>query len=417
MDSIELKKYHKQYSQELFENCLPFWLNYSIDDVNGGIYSCLDRVGQIYSTDKSVWLNGRSAWTFSHLCNQYGIRAEWHDVAESCLNFLNDYCIDRSDGRMYFSVTKDGKPLRKRRYFFSECFYIIANAEYALAFNDENALYAARKYYDFILSIYRDPSCDPYKITPKNLLYTRDCKTFSNVMILLNVTNTVKRCDPLNSMKYERISQELIDEMLNGFYNEEYGVFLENISSDGQLFDNCSTARLVNPGHGIEGAWFILSEAIDLNNHQLVEAAANIFKSTLSMGWDKEYGGLYYFRDLLGWPPEQCENNMKLWWPHTEAIIACIMLYEATGDDYFFKEFKKLTDYAFSSFSDPEYGEWYGYLSRNGEPVLPASKGSLFKGPFHLPRMLITVERSLDRLIKKTESVNYALQPVGEVHS
>lgn len=117
--------------------CTDFWVKNGWDHEHGGVYTCLDRKGKVYSTDKSVWMQGRCAWTFSYLCGVYGVRREWLELAQSCLAFMEAHCINRDKGnRMYFTVTADGKPLRQRRYCFSEGFYAIANAEYAALTGD-----------------------------------------------------------------------------------------------------------------------------------------------------------------------------------------------------------------------------------------------------------------------------------------
>ena len=120
----------------------------------------------------------------------------------------------------------------------------------------------------------------------------------------------------------------------------------------------------------------------------------------LKNGMDKEYGGLLYFRDCLGHPPEAYEHDMKLWWPHNEIVIASLMAYRDTKDEYFFDCFRKAFDYCIEYFSDRKYGEWYGYLRRDGKPTEPACKGSTFKGPFHLPRMLIMADKMIDEIIE-----------------
>ena len=79
---------------------------------------------------------------------------------------------------------------------------------------------------------------------------------------------------------------------------------------------------------------------------------------------------------------------MKLWWPHNEALISSLMLYRDTKKEEYLDTFFRVLEYSRKVFSDPEYGEWYGYLRRDGLPTEPSTKGSTFKGPFHLPRML-----------------------------
>ena len=39
------------YRSDLVNNILPFWLKDAIDYKNGGIYTCLDKKGNIYVED------------------------------------------------------------------------------------------------------------------------------------------------------------------------------------------------------------------------------------------------------------------------------------------------------------------------------------------------------------------------------
>ena len=237
-------EYKELFERELFESCIPFWLAHGVDGVNGGLYSCLDREGNIYSTDKSVWMQGRCAYMFSKLSNTFGARKEWLDLAKSCLDFLEEHCID-SDGRMYFTVTKEGKPLRKRRYMFSETFYIIANAEYYKATGDETALKRARKYYDFVCAMYDDPASDPYKITPKSVPGVRDTKALAVPMILLNVTAVMLEADKERYDLYDKRARSLVEDV-KSFRYEDTGFMLESVGLNGEYYGDVSSARVVN---------------------------------------------------------------------------------------------------------------------------------------------------------------------------
>lgn len=401
MDIKTIKKYYKMYHDELYQHVIPFWTGNAIDRKYGGVFTCLDRKGRIYSTDKSVWFQGRCAWTFSNLNNVYGENETWLSIAKNCLDFATNYCIDKTDGRMYFTVTEEGKPIRKRRYFASEEFYILGNAEYSLATGDKESLEIARKYFDFVCSIYDDPSADPYKITPKTILETRRLRSLGGPMTLIDVCNCMCDADPENAAKYSERSKSFISDVLRYHYKEDLKALLENVWTDGSFLDYSSVGRIINPGHDLEASWFILREAVRLNDNQLLKIAQNIYDWAMERGWDKTYGGIFYFVDALGHPPEQYEHDMKLWWPHNEAIIASLMLYQQTGDQRYWRDFEMLTEYSFNAFSDHEYGEWYGYLRRDGKPTEPACKGSTYKGPYHLPRMLILVDKILEKLCKE----------------
>ena len=378
---------YEKFKSELLDSCVPFWLNNAVDTEYGGIINCLDRTGRVYSDDKSVWMQGRAGWMFSYIYNHIEKRQEYLTLAKSCIDFAAKHCID-SDGRMFFTVTRDGRPLRKRRYWFSETFYILANAEYYMASGEEAYLETARRYFFFVLDMYKEPSMDPYRITPKGYGHTRDTKTLANPMILLNVASVMRDADRERFSYYDGVISDLIED-IKCFYKPEYHAMFENISaSDNSVILNSAPMRVINPGHDIECAWFLLEEGIKRGDAYLTEFAARIFDEAFVLGWDKEYGGIVYFKDVLGLPIEAYEHDMKLWWPHNEAIIASLMLYRHTGEQKYKAIFHRLCDYAFGHFSDKEYGEWFGYLRRDGKPTEPPCKGHTYKGPFHVMRML-----------------------------
>ena len=382
MNDIALK-----FKDELLNSCVPFWLENGNDKEYGGILNCLDRKGNLYSEDKSVWMQGRAGWTFSYIYNHIDKKQEYLDFAKSCIDFASDHCIDKTDGRMFFTVTRDGRPLRKRRYWFSETFYIIANAEYYIATKDTAYLETAKKYFGFVYGIYKDPSVDPYKITPKSFAETRNMKSLACPMILLGVASVMRDADKENTEYYNDVITGLIED-IKAFYSAEHGAMFESITADNKFILSSSSCRVINPGHDIECSWFLLEEGIKRNDRSIIEFAKTVFDGAFELGWDKEYGGIIYFKDVLGMPVEAYEHDMKLWWPHNEAVIASLMLFKHTGDKKYKEIFDKVCDYAFEHFSDREYGEWFGYLRRDGKPTEPPCKGHTYKGPFHVMRML-----------------------------
>ena len=398
MEKTNLQAYRDWVRSELNAS-VKFWLDHGMDPVYGGVYTCLDRKGEIYSTDKSVWMQGRCGWIFSHLCHVYGTRPEWLAAAKSCLDFLEDHCINHAaGGRMYFTVTEDGRPLRQRRYCFSEAFYALANAEYYGVTGEREHLERARRAYHLYWDL-NHGMADPTGMGPKTIPETRTGRAFGIPMIILNVTGVMLRVDPEQTALYEERAQACVDEIFRYHVHPELQCVLENVDMDGTPRLYYTEGRTVNPGHDIEGVWFLLEHARRTGDRELVKKAAQIFDWAIEAGWDQEYGGLLYFVDCLGKPPEAYEHDMKLWWPHNEIMIASLMLYRDTGEEKYLNWFDKTAAYCKAHFSDPEYGEWYGYLRRDGRPTEPSTKGSTFKGPFHLPRALIQCDQMLGQLL------------------
>lgn len=382
-----MKSIYEKFQSELLDSCIPFWLDHSMDTEYGGILNCLDRCGNVYSEDKSVWMQGRCGYMFSYIYNHIDNNVKYLDFAKSCIDFATNHGIDH-DGRMFFTVTRDGKPLRKRRYWFSETFYIMANAEYYMATKDLHYLHTAKKYFSFVFDMYQNPQNDPYKITPKSYDETRKTKTLANPMILLNVASIMRDADTEASVDYDGIIDILIND-IKAFYKSDFGALFENINAeDNSVILNSSPCRVINPGHDMECSWFLLEEAIKRKDDALLQFSETVFNRAFDFGWDPEYGGIVYFKDILGLPVEAYEHDMKLWWPHNEAIIASLMFYLHTKNPKYKEIFDKVCHYAFAHFSDPEYGEWFGYLRRDGKCTEPPCKGHTYKGPFHVMRML-----------------------------
>lgn len=379
------------FKKDLVENILPFWLKNSIDYENGGIYTCVDREGNIYGTDKSVWFQGRALWVFSKAYNLIEKNDDYLKAAKNIYSFLPK-CTD-TDGRMYFTVTADGRELQKRRYYFSETFAAIGCAELYKATGDKEVLESAEKYFKVAYECFTGVRKNQPKINPDNI----DSKALSPVMIMLATTQVMRSIDGLWD-KYNVIAQECLKEILGGGYLTERAL-LESVTKAGEFVDS-PNGRIVNPGHSLEAAWFIMAEGIVTGNEDAVEAAKNIIDITLPLGIDKKYGGIIAFTDIDGKPPVQLEWDMKLWWPQCEAMIALRLAYLKLGDEKYNKLYNDLKDYTEKYFCDYECGEWYGYLHYDNTPSTTL-KGNIFKGPFHIPRfymIMATMDETKDIL-------------------
>ena len=398
MDRQRLKKEH-QWIKDQLQIVADFWLKNGIDRTYGGVYTCLDRTGRVFSTDKSVWMQGRCGWTYAYLCKVYGVREEWLAASKSCIDFLEDHCINHSaGGRLYFTVTEDGQPLRQRRYCTSEVLYCIANAEYYGVTGQREHLLRARRAYDLYWNLIHGME-DPTGLGPKTIPETRTGRSLGVAMLVLNVTEVMKRADPERKDLYDQRAAEYVADIFNYHVKPELGCTLESVGPNGEPRLNITEGRTVNPGHDMECAWLLLDYANSIGDGDLYKKTIGIFDMAFSKGWDPEYGGLLYFLDCLGLPQEAYEHDMKLWWPHNEALIASLMIYRDMGDEKYLDIFYQLLDYCKAHFAD-EYGEWYGYLRRDGKPTEPACKGTTFKGPFHVPRCLIMVDQMMNQILE-----------------
>ena len=383
------KSYSLQYKTELLDSILPFWMKHSVDQQNGGFFTCLDQFGQVYDTDKFIWLQGRQVWCFAYMYNNIEKKQEWLDIAKHGADFLIKHGRDE-EGNWYFSLTAEGKPLVQPYNIFSDCFATMAFAALDKASPSDEYKKIALTTFDNIIAR-RQNTKGKYN---KNFPGTRSLKNFSLPMILCNLSLELEHI--IGKEKVNELVPDIIHEVMEVFYQPKLGLVLENVNIDGSFAD-CFEGRLMNPGHTIEAMWFIMDLGIRLNDRSLIDKAVTIMLNTLEYGWDKEYGGIFYFLDIQGHPPQQLEWDQKLWWVHVEALVALAKGFQHTGDIRCKEWFDKVHDYTWSHFKDQQYGEWFGYLNRRGEVLLPL-KGGKWKGCFHIPRSLYQVWKTLETL-------------------
>ena len=387
---MDFKKLANRYKTELLDSVLPFWLNKSIDKEYGGYFSCLDRDGSVYDTDKFIWLQGREVWLFSMLCNKLGEKQEWMDAAIQGAEFLKKYGHN-GDYDFYFSLTREGKPLVEPYNIFSNTFACMAFAQLAKATGSEEYAEISRRIFKRILERRGNPKGKWSKAVPG----TRPMKDFALPMIICNMALEVE--DIINDpQQLEKTIDECLHEVLDVFYQPDLGCMLENVSSLDNSRLDCFEGREINPGHNLEALWFMMNLGIRRNDEALVSKCVETSLSVIERGWDKEYGGIFYFLDSKGAPQQKLEWDQKLWWVHIESAIAMIKGYQLTGNKKCLEWFEKLDEYMWSRFKDPLHPEWFGYLNRRGEMLLPL-KGGKWKGCFHVPRGLFEIWQILEK--------------------
>ena len=373
----ELEGLRAFYARQLLEDTVPFWFPRSFDREHGGFLLMRDADGGLLDDDKAIWIQGRATWLLSTLYNSIDRREQWLDGARQGFDFLNKHGFD-SDGRMFFHVTRDGRPIRRRRYFFSETFYVIAAAAYARASGSEEAAGRARTVFGKCLEYASDASLLPAKFTA-----TRPTRGIGVPMIMLNTAQQLR--ETIGDHRSDAWISRWIEEIETYFVKDDIACVMEQVAPDGSIIDHID-GRTLNPGHAIEGAWFILHEARHRNNDpSLIRLGCRMLDYMWERGWDQEYGGILYIRDVYHRPVQEYWQDMKFWWPHNEAIIATLLAYLMTGEEKYARWHRQVHGYAYSHFHDDLHGEWFGYLHRDGS-IAQRAKGNLFKGPFHLPR-------------------------------
>jgi len=323
------------------------------------------------------------------LYNTVERRPEWLEWARSGLEFLERYGVD-ADGRLFFLVDRAGRPLRKRRYAYSESFAAIAHAAHARAVGSDRSAARARDLFERYVRWNFTPGLMPAKFTairpaiglaPRMITIVTAQELIANLGEDAGLRGWIDRC---------------LEEIELWFFKPDLDCVMEQVAPDGSVIDHFD-GRTLNPGHAIEGAWFILHEARRRGDAAMCKLGLVMLEASWRRGWDSEYGGMLYFRDLCNKPVQEYWHDMKFWWPHNEAIIATLLAWRMTGEEKYAQWHRQVHDWAFAHFPDREYGEWYGYLHRDGRVSVPL-KGNHWKGFFHLPRMLWYCWRLLEEI-------------------
>ncbi len=377
MKTERLQVLSQTFHDSLLDDTLQFWVEHGIDRQYGGFLTFLGRKGELLSPEKGMWVHGRMTWLFARLYNELEQRPEWLDLARHGIDFIKRHGFDDT-GRMYFTVARDGRRLRMRRYPFTEIFGVMAFAEYGRAAGDRASITKARELMELVEKLISRPEALSPKFYPEH----RQTRSHSIAMIRINTYQVLRQSDPEGS--YDHAIGRAIEEVFHYFVKPERRVLLETVGANGELLEG-PVGRCVNPGHAIETAWFMLEEAKRSGDKLLMQKALPILDWSLEIGWDGQYGGLLSFVDVEGLQPEQVEWNMKYWWPQTEAIYATLLAYSMTHEERYLDWFDRTHDWAMQHFPDRQYGEWFGYLHRDGSVALDL-KGNNWKGPFHLPR-------------------------------
>lgn len=381
----------QQYAGALLDDVIPFWMRHSPDRECGGYFTCLNSDGSVFDTDKFVWPQAREMWMFSKFYNALEPRLEFLEMATLGARFLADHGHD-DKGDWYFALDRQGKPLVQPYNIFSDCFAAMAFAEYGRASGESWATELALRTLERILARKDNPKGKYNKLVPGSR------PMLSLVLPMITVNLAMEVGSALPDFPVEQVVKENVRLIMEKFVDRRARLIFEHVSPDGTHPDTFD-GRLINPGHGIECTWFVMSAAERFGDKETIELAADALEDQLAFGWDSEHGGIFYFLDAQGKPPQQLEWDQKLWWVHVETLIALLLGWHLTHRESLAAWYDRVHEHTWSHFPDPEYGEWFGYLNRGGEVLLPL-KGGKWKGCFHIPRGLLLCMGILDRMLQ-----------------
>ena len=388
------QNYIEKYENELLNSVIPFWEKNCVDKEFGGYFTSLDRDGTVYDTEKYMWMQWRIVYMFAEIYLAGYQKDDYVDIARQGFDFLYKNGRD-SGGRYYFALNRKGVPSMAPYSLFSDCFAAMGAAKLFKITGEEKYAAAAREAMNNYITRAKsgNSALQWNKAQEGKTAYL----SLGHYMMMANLGLIMNDC--LGSDEFSGAMDTAVDMVLNKFYSPEFGLVFENMPQKGDKPDlESSIGRQMNPGHVLEAMWFLLSylESVP-GSEEKISAITRIISNTLDFGWDKEYGGIYYFMDALGKPHIELQHNMKLWWVHNEALLACLYAYSLTGDKHFSQWFEKIDAWTWERYPDPEYGEWFAYLDRRGERT-HTLKGGKWKTFFHVPRCLLFAAERMKKI-------------------
>jgi len=381
------------YREQLIDDIARFWLDHGLDREHGGYLTMLDRDGSVYGSGKYVWPQARTAYMFAKLYCEVQQREAWLDAARLGVEFLEAHGI--RDGRAFYKCTRKGQPIYARsNEIYGESFAVIAYAHYARASGQQRYLAMARELFWSVVGRLDGGDLDGH-------LSTRLYQEHAPGMIMINCAQELRAVDPDQQLG-QRIA-EWVERELFTFGSAEHRALFERVGLDDKPVLGEPEGRTITPGHGLESAWFCLEEGLHRRDDRVIGRAVEVIRWTIERGWDAEYGGVFNFVDVLGRPPghhdedwgEGQDWDAKLFWPHAEALYALLLAYLVTREEGLWEWYVKVHRWTFGHFPDRQYGEWFGYLRRDGS-VSQAGKGCV-KSFFHIPRAMLKCMQAIER--------------------
>ena len=389
MSFEDLREFHRAFLQD---DLIPYWYKHGIDMELGGFTNCIQDDGTQITDDKYMWSQGRGLWTFAHYCQHYDRGDTPRQITEKTRDFLLEHARDEK-GEWAYRLSRTGERLERSTSIYGDIFAAYGLHECARALKDDETFDVAVATMRRVMERIRQPDFTdvaPFELKPGYKLQGVFFLTLSVLTPLLE-----DRPDP----QFEDDAAWCVHRIVDKHMDPTRKLNVEMLDPDDGPADFAQGRDYV-PGHGVECAWILMLEARRKNDDELLRKALTILRWHLEVGWDEECGGIFWWLNIDGEEPFEKNWTYKLWWPHAESLLACILGYELSGESWCMEWYWKMHEYSFKTFTDRESGEWHQRMDRHGNLttetlVLPV------KDPFHLPRAVMFCIESLDAILAR----------------
>jgi len=378
----------------LNDEIVPFWHKLR-DDEYGGFYGLLDyELNLDKKAVKGCILNSRILWFFSNVYLVSGGQRNLDD-ARHAFKFLRDYCIDRENGGVYWSLNYDGRAADTIKHTYNQAFAIYALASFYEASKDVQALDLAFDLFHLIETKCTDSVgyCEAYD---RNFNPASNEKLSENGVMAAKTMNTLLHLFEAYSGLYkaqknsevEKKLRKILDIYSTKVFNPERNrlevFFDENMNS---IID------LHSYGHDIEASWLVDWGTALLGDKEL-SAKISAINSRLA---EKIMATAYHEHSLWNECEKGTDNKRRVWWVQAEALLGFLNEYQKHPEK---KEFltaaRDIFSYIQGFVVDKRPGsEWFSILNPDGMPVKGIPIVEPWKCPYHNGRMCLEIIKRL----------------------
>lgn len=386
-----IKVFASDVRAHLTETIIPFWKGLR-DETYGGYYGWL---GYDLKLDKKAVkgciLNSRILWFFS---NAYLLLGEKNllEEADHAWQFLRDYCVDRENGGVYWSLTYDGKPEDLTKHTYNQAFAIYALSSYYDASGDEEALELAQGLYHLIETKCKDeygyleafnvrfePE-DNDKLSENGVMAEKTMNTLLHVFEAYTELYRVTKAPEVG--ENIRFMLDIIKEKV---YNPKLGrqeVFFNRTWN--------SLIDLYSYGHDIETAWLVDRGLDVLDDAAYKKRIRPITKEITKNIYDRAYIG----HSLANEAENGVVDTTRVWWVQAEAVVGFLNGWQRNPEhSEYLEAAEDIWEYIKEYVVDHrENSEWFWAVSQDGKPFEKPIVEP-WKCPYHNGRMCIEVIR------------------------
>jgi mannobiose 2-epimerase len=405
----------KKAKVNLKDSVLPFWTRATWDQKFGGFLTRVDRTGNVIDSSEKIFIMQVRMLCSLAAAHRFGITDKGYlALAHKEFEYIVRTMWDHSNDGFFFSVTRDGKPLNKRKNTDFHAYAMIGLAEYYRASKRIEALEWGNKVFAVLMEKasdrefgfreeFDDEKWPVLNSEQMNLGDKHDIKTIdmhTNMMegfiYLYKASKDPKHLEALRNIFHLIVGKGIHPEHQCGITAFDY---------DWNPVPDVNGKWTTSYGLNAELAWLLL-EAVDLLNYSREShrrAILGLIDHALSYGFDKERGGLAAYGPMSGHVLNASDLSanrlLKVWWAQAEMLNALVYAYEWTRQSNYFEAFVQLFDWIWAHQIDHECGDWYQEVYWDSGKPLTTNKGAEWKTAFHVSRALIQVSQAIDRII------------------